>query len=445
MHGLAEVTSWPISSANDDALAAYDKAVSIKPDLEGAWLGRGNVCCDLKRYDAAFAAYDKALSIRPDLAEAWLGRGNVLTELKRYDDASAAYERALSIKPDLAEAWLGRGNVAWALKCYEDALAAFDKALSIQPDLEGAWIGRGNVFTDLRRFDEALAAYDKAVSIKPDHEGIEGLRLYAKMNLCNWDDLDEEIGHLTGAIRAGKANSSPFALLSLTDSPDDHLRCARAWVAAKLPHISKPSSRAETSSHDKIRVGYVSPDLREHPVGYMTAGIFESHDTHRFETYAFSIGPGDDSDLRKRLEGSFHRFLDCQHKTDSDILQAINDAQIDILVDLAGHTQNARLSLFASGPAPIVVNYLGFAGTLGSKDLSHYIIADRVVVPESNDRFFEEKVVRCPAVSCRAMSGGRPSTRSPATGPITVCGRNGRCFVASTMPTRSIHPSSEAG
>jgi protein O-GlcNAc transferase len=169
------------------------------------------------------------LSIRPDLAEAWLGRGNVLTELKRRDDALAAYDRALSIKPDLAEAWLGRGNVAWGLKRYEEALAAYDKALAIKADIEGAWIGRGNVFTELGRHDEAFIAFDKAVSIRPDLEGIEGLRLLAKMNLCNWDNLDEEIGRLTAAIRLGKANSSPFALLSLTDSPDDQLSCARSW------------------------------------------------------------------------------------------------------------------------------------------------------------------------------------------------------------------------
>jgi len=380
----------------DEALAAYDKALSIKPGLENAWLGRGNVLCDLKRYDEAFAAFDKALAIRPDLAEAWLGRGNVLTELERHDGAFAAYDRALSIKPDLAEAWLGRGNVLWGLKRYEEALAAFDKALSLKSDLDGAWVGRGNVFTDLKRYDGAFAAYDKALSIRSDLEGIEGLRLYAKMNLCNWDDLDEEISHLTAAIRAGKANSSPFALLSLTDSPDDHQRCAKAWVAAKLQQSSRAGSRGVAHQHDRIRVGYVSPDLREHPVGYLTAGVFENHDADRFETYAFSIGPGDDSDLRKRLERSFHRFIDCQHKNDSEVLQAISDAQIDILVDLAGHTQNARLPLFASSPAPIVVNYLGFAGTLGSRELWNYIIVDQIVLPDSNSRFFEEKVVRLP-------------------------------------------------
>jgi len=380
----------------DEALAGYDKALSIKPGLEEAWLGRANALCDLKRHDEASAAFDKALSIKPDLAEARLGQGNVFTELKRLDGALAAYDEALSIKPDLAEAWLGRGNVMWSFKRYEEALAAFDKTLSIKPDLEGAWQGRGNVFSDVKRHDEAFAAYDKALSIKPDLEGLEGARLHAKMNLCDWDHLDEEIDHLTGAIRAGKAHSSPFALLSLTDSPDDHQRCAKAWVAARHSQSSKPGSRDFIHKHDKIRIGYVSPDLRQHPVGYLTAEMFENHDPGRFETYAFSIGPDDGSDLRGRLERAFHRFIDCQDKSDGDVLEAIRDAEIDILVDLAGHTQNARPSLFASGPAPIAVNFLGFAGTVGSQDLSNYIIADHVVLPDSNSQFFEEKVVRLP-------------------------------------------------
>ena len=129
---------------------------------------------------------------------------------------------------------------------YEEALAAYDKALAIKPDVEGAWIGRSNVFTELGRYDEAFIAFDKAVSNRPDLEGIEGLRLLAKMNLCNWDNLDEEIGRLTAAIRLGKANSSPFALLSLTDSPDDQLSCARTWVRAKLPHVSKTRAGGES-------------------------------------------------------------------------------------------------------------------------------------------------------------------------------------------------------
>src|SRR6185437_12778168 len=155
----------------DESFAAYDKVISIKPDFEGAWLGRGNVHNQLGRHDEALSAYDKALSIRPGLAEAWLGRGNVYNDLERHDEAFAAYDRALSISPDLAGAWLGRGNVFYGLERHEDALSAYDKALSIDPDLEGAWLGRGNVCNYLKRYDEAFAAFDRALAIKPDLEG----------------------------------------------------------------------------------------------------------------------------------------------------------------------------------------------------------------------------------------------------------------------------------
>nr|WP_256467887.1 hypothetical protein [Bradyrhizobium sp. 62] len=265
------------------------------------------------------------------------------------------------------------------------------------------------------------------------------------MNLCNWDNLDEEIGQLTAAIRLGKANSSPFALLSLTDSPDDQLSCARTWVSAKLPHVSRTRSEGEVRRHDKIRVGYVSPDFRKHPVGYLTAEIFESHDPDRFETYAFSIGPDDNSDLRRRLEKSFHRFVDCEHKLDGEVLKAIEDAQIDILVDLAGHTHNARLSLFASSPAPIVVNYLGFAGTLGAGSSSITSLPIQSCCQIKTASSSTRRSFVCPAALCRVIITSGQSRMLRPIGPITICGRNGLCFAASTMPTRSIRLSLAPG
>lgn len=422
-----------IRKRHDEAGQAYDKALSINPALDTAWLGRGNLFCDLKRYAEASDAFDKALSIRPDLAEAWLGKGNVFTELRLHDDAMAAYDRALALKPELAEAWLGRGNLLWGLKRHDQALAAYDKALSLRPALDLAWVGRGNVFTELKRYDEALAAYDKALSITPDLEGIEGVRLHAKMSLCDWRGLEEDIARLTAAIGSGKPASAPFALLSMTDSPQDQLQCARTWVSARLPHLSRQASATERRQHERIRVGYVSPDLRQHPVGYLTAALFESHDAGRFETYAFSIGPGDDSELRQRLERAFHRFVDCQHKRDDEIVAAIKAAEIDILVDLAGHTHNARPAVFASRPAPVVVNYLGFAGTMGSEVLADYIIGDHVVLPDVSKAFFAEKVVRLPGTfmprdDSAGADDGPPPDRAdhglPQDGTVFCCFNN---------------------
>src|SRR5262249_34692331 len=152
----------------DETFAAYDKALTLKPELAEAWLARGSVFKDLKHYDEAFAAYDKALALKPDLAEAWLARGSVFKDLKRYDETFAAYDKALALKPELAEAWLARGNVFYDLKRYDEAFAAYEKALALKPDLTQAWLGRGNVFYDLKRYDEAFAAYDKALALKPE-------------------------------------------------------------------------------------------------------------------------------------------------------------------------------------------------------------------------------------------------------------------------------------
>ena len=377
---MAGATFFGISSAIDEALAAYDKALSIRPDLEEAWLGRGNVFWNLKRYDEALAAFEKALSTKPQLEGAWLGLGNVFTDLKRYDEASSAYDKSLSLKPNLAEAWLGRGNVFWNRKRYHEALAAYDGALSIQPDLAEACAGRGNVFTDLKRHDEAFAAYEKTLSIDALLEGVEGARLHAKMHLCDWSDLKLEISSLTASINEGKANSAPFAFLSLSDSSADQLCCSKNWVASKNPQVLKQVWRAFINKQEKIRIGYVSADFHEHATAYLMAGLFELHDRRKFSVSAFSLGSDDDSGTRQRLVSSFDTFTDCRRLSDADVIKKINDSEVDILLDLKGYTQDARTNIFAHRPAPIQVNYLGYPGTMGAPYID-YIIGDKIFSP----------------------------------------------------------------
>ena len=379
----------------DLAISDFDKAIAINGQYSEAYANKGKSLMLLKRYDEAFAAYDKALAIKPGLEVAWLGRGNVFWSLQRYDEALAPYDKALAIKPDLEGAWLGRGNVFWSLKRYDEAFAAYDKALSIKPDLENAWLGRGHVFYDLKRYAEAFAAYDKALSIKPDLESVEGSRLHMKMHLCNWEQLDKEIGDLTNSIRAGKGNCPPFALLSLTDLPDDHLRCTQAWGAAIHPITAKSVWQDKIYKHDKIRLGYVSADLRTHAVAYLIAELFELHDKERFSVTAFSLGRDDNSDIRRRLVSSFDRFIDCYTLSDFDVAHAIADSEIDILVDLMGFTQDAHTNIFAYRPAPIQVNYLGYPGTIGASFID-YIIGDKTLFTLADAAVYSEKLVQLP-------------------------------------------------
>ncbi|WP_076859947.1 tetratricopeptide repeat protein [Bradyrhizobium mercantei] len=379
----------------DEALAPYDKALSLKPDLMQAWLSLGNVFVELERYDEALAACERALKLKPDLAEAWLGRGLCLLKLDRYGEALATYDKALALKPDLAGAWLGRGNVLHKLKRFDEALAAHDKALAFDPELTEAWCGRGNVFTDRGRYDEALAAYDKALALKPDLAGLEGVHLQLKMNLCRWESFASDCNQVIGAARDDKPFTDPFTFVAVSPSGKDQYDYARRWVGKWHPPAKTLLWNGEIYQHDKIRIAYVSSDFQEHPVAHLTAGMFENHDTSRFETTAVSIGPANDSAMRRRLQGAFGEFLEASLLSDAEVAAKLRAAEIDILVDLNGYTRGSRTNIFAQRPAPIQVGYLGYPGTSGA-DVIDYIIADRTIIPDAQQGDFSEKIAYLP-------------------------------------------------
>src|SRR5262245_11812045 len=378
----------------DEALAAYTKALSIRPDLENAWIGRGDVFSHLKRYDEAFAAYDNALSIQPNLEYAWLGRGNVCTELKRYDEALAAYTKALSIRPDLEKAWLGRGNALTELRRYDEAFAAYDRAMTLKPDLAEAWAGRGNVFIERRQYDDAFVAYDRALALKPDF-AVEGARFYCKMHLCDWTNFTLEREHLISSVKNSKANTNPFSLIALSASREDQLKCAKLWIGEKYQASAKPLWTGEIYNHNRIRVGYVSADFRQHATSHLMAGMFECHDKTQFEIAAISIGADDSSELRNRVKNAFDDFVEGGSLSDDEIAHRIKQKEIDILVDLNGFTQNTRTGIFALRAAPIQVNYLGYPGTMGANYID-YIIADGTLVPQSHQQDYSEKIAYLP-------------------------------------------------
>jgi predicted O-linked N-acetylglucosamine transferase (SPINDLY family) len=379
----------------DEAVAAFDKALTIAPGLAEAWLGKGNVDWNRGAYETAFAAYEYALTIKPDLAEAWLGRGNFFWSVKRHAEALAAYDKALSISPALEAAWLGRANTLYDLKRYDEAIAAYDRALALKPDMESAWLGRGNVCNDLKRYREALDAYDRALAIDPLLEGGEGTRLLLKLHLCEWGSLSADSARLHDAIERDHPVSPPFVLIAMGRSAEAQLRCARAWIAAKFPKRSASLRDGAVRVHDKIHIGYVSADFHGHATAYLLAEALELHDKSRFRVTAFSLGPDDRSDIRKRLVGAVDEFVECRDLSDLDVARAVAASEIDILVDLKGFTKDARTNIFAYRPAPIQVNYLGYPGTMGAPYID-YIIGDKAILDRSDGPAYAEKLVRLP-------------------------------------------------
>ena len=314
--------------------------------------------------------------MRKDLGEAWYGRGNVLTEISRYDEALAAYRQALSLRPNLAEAWYGFGNV----------------------------------LSQLKRYGEAFAAYDKSAMLNPDSNLTASARLSAKLRVCDWINLDADIAQLLAAIEDGKTPCSPFSLLGIPASPYEKLQCARRYIQDQ-PTLS-PLWRGDKYFHDRIRVAYVSPDLREHAVAYLMAGVFEKHDRSRFEITAMSWGPQHDTEFCRRLRASFDRFEDMSAKSDQQIAELIRQREIDIVVDLNGFSGYGRVGILGWRPAPVQVNYLGYAGTMGA-DYYDYIIADRTIIPAEHFDFYSEKVGWLPDTFMASDSARPISERTP--------------------------------
>ena len=217
--------------------------------------------------------------------------------------------------------------------------------------------------------------------------------------------------------------------------PDVTLAATRQYVEREVPDgppldvVASPPRRG-----GKIRVAYLSGDFRVHPVGHLTAELFERHDRGRFEIIGLSFGPDDKSDVRARIAKSFDDFHDLRTASDRDVAAFIRQSGIDIAVDLAGHTDRSRPGVLRYRAAPVQVNYLGYAGTMGA-DFIDYIIADKIVLPFEQQPYYAEKIVHLP--DCFMVNDTTKRYRhrrhpEPGRG----CPSKVLCSAASTTPTR---------
>jgi predicted O-linked N-acetylglucosamine transferase (SPINDLY family) len=211
----------------------------------------------------------------------------------------------------------------------------------------------------------------------------------------------------------GRAVSYPFQLLAWCVSPAVQHACARHYVADKCPPFPVPIWRGERYTHQRIRVAYLSADFRDHPVMVLAAGLFARHDRTRFETTAVSFGLDAPNRMREQLRASFERFVDAHGMSDEEVAKLLRDLEIDIAVDLNGFTDGSRPHVFAQRSAPVQVNYLGYAGTLGREDCD-YIVADRFVIPEADQVHYAEKVVYLPDTFMVNDAGRTISARVPS-------------------------------
>lgn len=378
----------------DAAEALFLEILASDPSDLPSLFSLGGIEHNRNQPEKALAYFERALNLKTDFPPLYYNMGIVLQALKQYDKALASYDMALSLNPGYAEVMLNRGGLLVEMKRHKDALLNYEDLLKIDPMNDKALCNRGIILTDFKLNDLAIQTFASLVAISPEYDYALGLLCFAKLHACDWRDLEPLYQAIIEGVRSGKRVCKTLALTAISDDPHDHMLGAQIFAKHFYP-AQEPMWRGEIYNHAKIKIAYVSPDFREHPVGHLTAGIFENHDKEKFEVTAISLGIDDRSPLRQRMLAAFDKFVDARAMTSRDIAAMLRSMEVDILIDLAGYTADSRTDIFAFRPAPVQVNYLGYSSTMGA-DYLDYIIADRHIIPEEYRNCYNEKVVYMP-------------------------------------------------
>jgi predicted O-linked N-acetylglucosamine transferase (SPINDLY family) len=412
------------------ALQGYQRALEIQPNYPQAWCNMGSLLHAEKQHDAALFAFNQALALKPDYQEAYSQRGLLHQEANALKLALDDYERALSLNPDCVEICNNQGVVLQSMGRLAPAQASLSKAVELDASYVPARINLGNLLVELGKPADALLHYTHALLLKPDYPYLEGLQIHSQMKTCDWTGIDKKIAAALARLEAGEKSCPPFAVLAISDAMDLQRKAAAIWLkdaTAKCTTLPAIAPHA----HDKIRIGYFSADFHDHATAFLMAELFELHDKSRFEIIAFSFGPDRQDTMRRRLVAAFDQFLDVREETPEAIVRLARRLEIDIAIDLKGCTQGCRPAIFAMRAAPVQINYLGYPGSMGV-DFMDYLIADRVLIPESSQHLYSEKILYMPGSyqvnDAKRVISDRVFTRAevglPDTGFVYCCFNN---------------------
>ena len=395
-----------------DAEALFKACLETNPNDALALYSLGVIFLNRHDIDAALSVMDCGIKAAPRYSPMWFGHAMVLTSAGRREEALASYQQAIAIDPANTTAMINCGVLLRELQRHKESLVLFNSILEINPNDETALSNCAVMLSEYSATQESILMYERLLAVNPNFEYALGRLVYQRLKCCDWRDYERNTALITQAIRAGQAACPPLSLMMISDQAADQQICSQIHAKHYQPSKVEPLWRGECYQHDRIRIAYVSPDLREHPVGHLMAGVLELHDKTRFETIAISLGADDQSRLRARMVKAFDHFIDARLMGSRQIAELMRSMEVDIAVDLAGISADARPDVFAYRPAPIQVNYLGFPGTSGA-DHMDYILADRHVIPPEHQRYYNEKVVYLPDSYLPTDASVKISDRTP--------------------------------
>ncbi len=380
----------------DEAVTLFHQALAIQPGNPAACYSLGVIAMRNNDHNQAIKWAETGISASPSFAPLRFLAGSALRAAgANLDVVLKFFDDAIALQPNYIEALVNSGVVLRDMMRHKEALERFNRVLEIDPNYTTALANCGVLLTEFKQSEQAIGMFRRLLQVKPDYDYGPGLLCFEQLHVCDWNGYDEAVEQILAGTRSGQRNCKSLAMMAISDFAGDHLQSARLFGEHMYPKPPKLLWQGEVYRHDRIRLAYISPDLREHPVGHLMTGVIEHHDKTRFETIAISLGIDDNSRIRTRMIKAFDRFVDAKSLHSNQIAQLIRELEVDILVDLAGYTADSRPEVLVQKPAPIQVNFLGYAGSVGM-DHMDYLIADRHVVPREHWPYYSEKIVYLP-------------------------------------------------
>jgi len=377
----------------DEAIISFRQTLSLKPGFFEAYFNLGNIYRNQGKLDDAVTSYRQALKLKPDYVQALGNLGIVLSNQNKLDDAVAYFRQALKFKPDSAQTHYNLANTLKIQDKSAEAIDSYRQALKLKPDFAEAYYNLGNVLTDEFKLGEAAACFRQASILKPDFA-----LAYNNLGIAlrKLGKLDEAVTNYRQALSLNReyAEAHSNLLFCMNYFPNlsvsQYLEEARQFGRIMTDMVSIHFSDWICSSNpERLRVGLVSGDFQNHPVGFFLENLLTNIDSTQLALIAYSTKDFKD-ELTIRIRDRFTAWKQLADMSDEAAARQIHDDGIHILLDLSGHTAHNRLPVFASKPAPVQATWLGYFASTGMAEMD-YIIADPITVPESlKDHFTEE-------------------------------------------------------
>jgi predicted O-linked N-acetylglucosamine transferase (SPINDLY family) len=380
----------------DAALARYDEALAVDPDFPAALLNRSALLLRLGRPAAALAATQRLVTAHPALPQAHLNHAEALLALDRYAEARAAAERAIALAPASIAAQVDRAVALACLGWFAASAAAFRLARATDPAAFAALMR--SVWS---QGDPARSNWPRGTDALPDPRAIYLGRMIVRQARCDWSGRADFLANLHRIVRESTAEGAPVCDWALPFASnwlplDEDVRHALAsavgqaidarTAASRLPPRARPRERPQ-----RLRLGYITPDVRDHPNVSLTAPVLAAHDRSRHEVIGYALNPREESAHAARFRAGCDQVLECDAMDDLAVARRIRDDGIDILIDLAGYTDMARPEILALRPAPINCAYLGQPGTSGAPWMD-YRISDPISTPPAAGARWSEQL-----------------------------------------------------